>query len=63
MLKPQKYKTSYMGNIITCSIHCNYRIAATLYTIETWFVSGIYALHKGDYDNLMIMMIVVIIII
>jgi hypothetical protein len=30
-----------MGNNITGTIYCNYRIAATLYAIETWFVSGI----------------------
>jgi len=28
-------------NNITCSTNCKYRIAATLYTLETWFVSGI----------------------
>jgi hypothetical protein len=26
---------------ITCSTDCKYRTAATLYTQETWFVSGI----------------------
>ena len=26
---------------ITCSTHCEYRTTATLYTIETWFFSGI----------------------
>jgi hypothetical protein len=28
-------------NNITCSTNCKYRTAATLYTLETWFVSGI----------------------
>jgi len=28
-------------NNITCSINCKYRTTATLYTPETWFVSGI----------------------
>ena len=28
-------------NNITCSIDCEYRTAATLYTVETWFASGI----------------------
>jgi hypothetical protein len=28
-------------NNFTCSIHCKYRTAATLYTLETWFVAGI----------------------
>jgi len=28
-------------NRITCSTDCKYRTAATLYTLETWFVSGI----------------------
>jgi hypothetical protein len=27
-------------NNITCSTNCKYRTAATLYTVETWFVSG-----------------------
>jgi hypothetical protein len=27
-------------NNITCSTHCKYRTAATLYAVETWFVSG-----------------------
>ena len=27
-------------NNVTCSRDCKYRTAATLYTIETWFVSG-----------------------
>jgi hypothetical protein len=26
-----------MGNSITCAMNCNYRVAATLYTLETWF--------------------------
>jgi len=28
-------------NNITCSTDCKYRTAATLYKLETWFVSGI----------------------
>jgi hypothetical protein len=28
-----KYKTFNVGNSITCSINCNYRTAATLYTL------------------------------
>ena len=28
-------------NNTTCSTNCKYRTAATLYTLETWFVSGI----------------------
>jgi len=36
----QKYKKFYMGNNITCTICCNHRIAAVLYTLETWVVSG-----------------------
>jgi ethanolamine utilization protein EutQ (cupin superfamily) len=28
-------------NNVTCSANCNYRTAATLYVLETWFVSGI----------------------
>jgi hypothetical protein len=29
-----------MGNNITCSANCDYSTAATLYTVETWFVLG-----------------------
>jgi len=36
-----KYKTFNMGNNITCTIHCNYRIAARLCTPEKRFVTGI----------------------
>ena len=28
-------------NNVTCSTDCKYRTAATLYILETWFVSGI----------------------
>ena len=28
-------------NNITCSTNCKYGTAATIYTLETWFVSGI----------------------
>jgi len=28
-------------NNITCSTNCKYRTAATIYTLEMWFVSGI----------------------
>ena len=37
----KKYKTYDMGNSITCTINCKYRIYATLCTLETWFVSGV----------------------
>ena len=30
----------HMRNNITCSIKCNYTMAATVCTLETWFVSG-----------------------
>jgi len=35
------YKTFNTGNNITCTLNCNYRIAATLHTSETWLVSNI----------------------
>ena len=35
-----KVQTLNMGSNITCTITCNHRIAATLYTLKTWFVSG-----------------------
>ena len=36
-----------------CTMNSAYRIAATLYSLETWFVSGICVntLHKGDGDD------------
>jgi hypothetical protein len=38
-----KVKNIFHGqNNITCSTNCKYRTAATLHTIETWLVSGIY---------------------
>ena len=36
----QKYETFILGNNITCSTNCRYRIAARLCNIKTWFVSG-----------------------
>jgi len=33
--------TFHRLNNITCSTDCKYRTAATLHTLETWFVSGI----------------------
>jgi len=30
-----------VGNNINCNINCNYTLAATVCTLETWFVSGI----------------------
>jgi hypothetical protein len=38
---------------VICTVNSNYRIAATLYSLETWSVSGIsaYILHKGDDDD------------
>jgi hypothetical protein len=34
-----KYRTFDVGSSITCNTNCNYRIAPTLCTLETWFVS------------------------
>ena len=36
-----KCRTFNMGNNITCSTNCEYRAAATLYTLEARFVSGL----------------------
>jgi hypothetical protein len=37
-----KYKTHFTGEITLHATHiCTYRTAGTLYTLETWFVSGI----------------------
>jgi hypothetical protein len=35
-----KYKILNMGNNILGTIHRKHRIAAKLYTLETWVVSG-----------------------
>jgi len=43
-----------MGHGIACTVpRINYRMAATLYTLETRFVSGmsVVTLHKGDGSN------------
>ena len=37
----KKYRMFNMGNNITCTANCNYRIDVILYTILTWFVPGI----------------------
>jgi hypothetical protein len=34
-------QTFNLGNNITCATNSEYRIGATLYTLETWFVSVI----------------------
>ena len=36
-----KYRTFKMGSNITRAMNCNYTIAATRYTLETRFVSGV----------------------
>ena len=36
-----KYKMFIMGNCIACTVNCNHRMAATLYTLETLFDLGI----------------------
>ena len=36
-----KNKTYNMGSSITCAMNCNEIIAAILYILEIWFVSGI----------------------
>jgi hypothetical protein len=35
-----KYEKFNMGSNKVCTLNCKYRAAATLYTAETWFVSG-----------------------
>jgi len=35
------YKRCIVGDSITCAIYCNSRIAATVYSVGTWFVSAI----------------------
>jgi len=37
----QMYTRFNLGKAITFTKHCNYGIAAKLYTLETWFVSDI----------------------
>jgi hypothetical protein len=37
-----KVQNVFQGrNNLTCSINCKYRTTAKLYTLETWFISGI----------------------
>ena len=36
-----KYKTFITGNCNTWATNCSHGIAATLHTLETWFVPGI----------------------
>ena len=35
------FRVFHGRNNITCSTNCKYRTDATLFTLETWFVSGI----------------------
>jgi hypothetical protein len=46
-----EYKTFNVGNNIICTTYCNYRLAVTLYTLETWFLFRyviVNTVHKGD---------------
>jgi hypothetical protein len=36
----QKYKKFNIGNIVICTTNSNYRTAATLYSVQIWFVLG-----------------------
>ena len=40
-----------MGNGFTCIINCNYRIAATLYTLETRFVQVCNRKYLANNNN------------
>jgi len=43
-----------MGNNIMCTINCDYRIAATIRLLETWFCFGyiiLNALHIGNGNS------------
>jgi hypothetical protein len=37
----ENYKAFNMESNITCTTNCKYREDATLYTLVTWFVSGV----------------------
>jgi hypothetical protein len=37
----QKYNTLNIGNSVICTMNSHYRIAATLYCLGIWFVSGL----------------------
>jgi len=41
MQQSNSVKVHKLGNNITCSTNCNYRIAATPYTVETCFTPDI----------------------
>jgi hypothetical protein len=34
------YQIFVIGNVFMCAINCNYRMAATAYTVQVWFVLG-----------------------
>jgi hypothetical protein len=40
-LRMYNYKRSNIANSTICTMSSNYRMAATLYSLGTWFVSGI----------------------
>jgi hypothetical protein len=41
-----------MGNNITCSINCNYRITVTLYAEkDMFFLFSVNILHRSDNDD------------
>jgi hypothetical protein len=44
-----------MGSNITCTSDCNYRTAATLYTLETWFVSIKVITNNNNNDKVIIL--------
>jgi len=47
----RKYTTFVVGNSITCVISCNYRVVATLYTVETWCVAGVLCVMVINVDD------------
>jgi hypothetical protein len=52
-----------IGNSFTCTVNSNYRIAATLYFIETWFVPGISEQIPCVKEIMVIIIIIILIII
>ena len=36
-----KYKMFVIGNVITCTVNCSYRMSATVCTVETWIALGV----------------------
>jgi hypothetical protein len=55
-----KYKIFNKAYKIISTINCNYRIATTLYTLKSWFISGVCQCPANNNENMMIMLIMMV---